>query len=235
MSEVLGHPLKILDIWVISPLTLGGDSLDSVLCYADQHDAVRVSNMGSIGSTLPVNIGDVFVVSIAEVIGSPESTLLGILSGQVNAFMHGRRWYPEMAHCMMTIAKLPGAHSCTEKANGMTTGTIFGRKSSSTGVRFHWTRCSVLSSSSTIYKSFQGSRFFRTIIEMENVSNKASRRSWARLIQKVYEVDPLLCPKCGHELKVIAVITEPGKYRHLLEVRKILEFLKRNHAPPFTE
>ena len=27
-------------------------------------------------------------------------------------------------------------------------------------------------------------------IEMENVSNKASRRSWARLIQKVYEVDP---------------------------------------------
>ena len=64
-------------------------------------------------------------------------------------------------------------------------------------------------------------------IEMENVSNKASRRSWARLIQKVYEVDPLLCPKCSHELKVIAVITEPH------EVRKILEFLKRNHAPPF--
>ena len=26
--------------------------------------------------------------------------------------------------------------------------------------------------------------------EMESVSNKASRRSWARLIQKVYEVDP---------------------------------------------
>ncbi len=38
---------------------------------------------------------------------------------------------------------------------------------------------------------------------------------------------------CGHELKVIAVITEPGKYRYLLEVRKTLEFLKRNHAPPF--
>ena len=64
-------------------------------------------------------------------------------------------------------------------------------------------------------------------LEMENVSNKASRRSWARLIQKVYEVDPLICPKCGHALKVIAVITEPH------EVRKILECLKRNHAPPF--
>jgi hydroxymethylpyrimidine pyrophosphatase-like HAD family hydrolase len=64
-------------------------------------------------------------------------------------------------------------------------------------------------------------------LEMENVSNKASRRSWARLIQKVYEVDPLICPKCGHALKVMAVITEPH------EVRKILECLKRNHAPPF--
>ncbi len=64
-------------------------------------------------------------------------------------------------------------------------------------------------------------------LEMENVSNKASRRSWARLIQKVYEVDPLICPKCGHELKVIAVITEPS------EVSKILRCLKRNHAPPF--
>jgi len=41
------------------------------------------------------------------------------------------------------------------------------------------------------------------------------------------ESRPLICPKCGHELKVIAVITEPH------EVRKILECLKRNHDPPF--
>ena len=59
--------------------------------------------------------------------------------------------------------------------------------------------------------------------EMETVSAKASRRSWARLIQKVYEVDPLICEKCGHEMKVIAVITNPH------EVQKILECLKRNH------
>jgi hypothetical protein len=62
---------------------------------------------------------------------------------------------------------------------------------------------------------------------METVSNKASRRSWARLIQKVYEVDPLKCPQCGHEMQVIAVITDPH------EVQKILECLKRNKAPPF--
>ncbi len=62
---------------------------------------------------------------------------------------------------------------------------------------------------------------------MDTVSSKALRRNWARLIQRVYEVDPLTCPKCGHEMRVMAVITEPH------EVRKILECLKRNHAPPF--
>ena len=49
----------------------------------------------------------------------------------------------------------------------------------------------------------------------------------AQLIQKIYEVDPLICPKCGHEMKVIVVITDPH------EVRIILECLKRNKAPPF--
>jgi hypothetical protein len=33
--------------------------------------------------------------------------------------------------------------------------------------------------------------------EMESVSSKVTRRSWARLILKVYEVDLLVCPKCG--------------------------------------
>jgi len=63
--------------------------------------------------------------------------------------------------------------------------------------------------------------------EMKTVSNKASKQSWARLIQKVYEIDPLVCPKCDHEMRVIAIITDP------YEVNKILECLKRNNAPPF--
>ena len=29
-------------------------------------------------------------------------------------------------------------------------------------------------------------------------------RSWARLIQKIYEVDPLTCPHCGGKMKIIA-------------------------------
>ena len=46
---------------------------------------------------------------------------------------------------------------------------------------------------------------------------------------KVYEVDPPACSKCGHEMKVIAIIIDPH------EVSKILECLKRNYAPPFDE
>mgnify|MGYP001561554084 CR=1 FL=1 len=36
----------------------------------------------------------------------------------------------------------------------------------------------------------------------------ALRRSWARLIRKVYEVDPLLCSRGGATMKVIAVIED---------------------------
>jgi len=61
----------------------------------------------------------------------------------------------------------------------------------------------------------------------EMASNKASRQSWARLIQKVYEIDPLICPKCSLKMRIVAVITDPS------EVSTILECLKRNNAPPF--
>jgi hypothetical protein len=31
---------------------------------------------------------------------------------------------------------------------------------------------------------------------------------WAEMIQKVYELDPLLSPRCGGRMKVIAFLTE---------------------------
>jgi hypothetical protein len=50
---------------------------------------------------------------------------------------------------------------------------------------------------------------------------RALRRSWAQLIKRIYEVDPLICPSCGSEMKVIAFITEHDV------VDKILRHLKR--------
>ncbi len=56
------------------------------------------------------------------------------------------------------------------------------------------------------------------------------RRNWARLIQKIYQIDPLLCPKCQGAMKVISFIED-----HAL-IKKILIHLglckTRNHDPP---
>ena len=35
--------------------------------------------------------------------------------------------------------------------------------------------------------------------------NFTSIKNWARFIQKIYEVDPLTCPKCQNQMKIISV------------------------------
>jgi hypothetical protein len=63
--------------------------------------------------------------------------------------------------------------------------------------------------------------------ETPAVGTKQQRSAWARLIKKVYGVDPLICPKCGSEMKIIAVIMDPT------EIEKILQHLvKIGRAPP---
>jgi hypothetical protein len=68
-----------------------------------------------------------------------------------------------------------------------------------------------------------------TIIAGE-MSSKQFRRNWARLIKKIYEVDPLLCPKCQGVMKIIAFIDDDAL------IKKILTHLglwqTRNHDPP---
>jgi hypothetical protein len=39
-------------------------------------------------------------------------------------------------------------------------------------------------------------------------SNRPSQ-TWAMLIKRVYEVDPLACPRCGGRMKVVAFIEPP--------------------------
>ena len=43
----------------------------------------------------------------------------------------------------------------------------------------------------------------------DSPSSRENASTWARLIKKVYGVDPLVCPKCGKEMKIIAIIPEP--------------------------
>jgi hypothetical protein len=58
----------------------------------------------------------------------------------------------------------------------------------------------------------------------------ALRRRWANLIRRVYEVDPLLCPRCGAQMRVIGFITEPSVVKHILD--HIRRRDRASRAPP---
>ena len=59
------------------------------------------------------------------------------------------------------------------------------------------------------------------------VSHQESRSTWAKLIAQVYEPNPLVCPRCHSEMRIVAVITEPQ------EILKILRHLvKFGLLPP---
>ena len=65
------------------------------------------------------------------------------------------------------------------------------------------------------------------------LTSKQFRRRWAMLIQKIYEVDPLCCPNCRKQMRIISILEAAPI------VRKILEHLDlwdtRNHDPPDEE
>ncbi len=42
------------------------------------------------------------------------------------------------------------------------------------------------------------------------------RKSWARLLRRVYEIDPLLC-RCGERMRVVGFITQPPVIRNILD------------------
>ena len=60
-------------------------------------------------------------------------------------------------------------------------------------------------------------------------TQRERRRQWARLIAKVFEVDPRRCP-CGGTMRVIAFILDPVVIRKILQHRPRPE--PRAHAPP---
>lgn len=61
----------------------------------------------------------------------------------------------------------------------------------------------------------------------EEATVDARKRAWARLLAKVYEVDPLVCPKCGAEMKVIAIIEDPDELGRILR-----HLVKMGRSPP---
>ena len=65
---------------------------------------------------------------------------------------------------------------------------------------------------------------------------RRARLTWGKLIRRVYDVDPLLCPFCGAEMKILAFIVD---FAGAKATAKSLELPAQEpeplaHAPPVT-
>jgi len=58
----------------------------------------------------------------------------------------------------------------------------------------------------------------------------AGRMRWATLLQRVFEVDALRCPRCGQAMRLIAAIEDPRVARRILECLKLPA-----RAPPIAD
>jgi hypothetical protein len=67
----------------------------------------------------------------------------------------------------------------------------------------------------------------------ERADRAALRRRWAEMIRRVYEVDPLVCPRCGGEMRVVGFITQPAVIKRILDHLRTREKVSRPppHAP----
>jgi hypothetical protein len=52
--------------------------------------------------------------------------------------------------------------------------------------------------------------------EVSAPARQAAKAAWAKLIRKVYEVDPLEYPRCGAQMRVIALIDDPAVIERIL-------------------
>jgi len=55
-------------------------------------------------------------------------------------------------------------------------------------------------------------------------------KGWAAMIRKVYEVDPMLCSKCGGLMKVVAFITDYQAIDRIIDHLK-LRFIAERPPP----
>ena len=64
---------------------------------------------------------------------------------------------------------------------------------------------------------------------------KAAGKGWAACLRKIFEVDPVMCVKCGGEMKLVAVILDDGELDRILAHQGWpVEFpkTKGSRAPP---
>jgi transposase len=66
---------------------------------------------------------------------------------------------------------------------------------------------------------------------MEEKLRPIPSKGWAEMIRKVYEVDPMVCPKCGGRMKIIAFLTDYTVVDRTIDHLK-LTFVTERPPPP---
>ena len=70
--------------------------------------------------------------------------------------------------------------------------------------------------------------------EEDTIDRKLARSRWAALIKRVYEVDPLVCPHCGQQMRIIAFIEKHNQYDVIEGILKHCNLWREpvSRAPP---
>jgi len=71
------------------------------------------------------------------------------------------------------------------------------------------------------------------LLIIEEGCPRVPRRGWAEMIRKVYEADPLLCPQCGGQMRIIAFLTDHAVVDRIIDHLK-LTFIASKPPPPST-
>jgi hypothetical protein len=61
---------------------------------------------------------------------------------------------------------------------------------------------------------------------------RAPRRSWARLLKRVYQADPVVCPRCPGPLKILSRIEDAPLIEKILRHLKLWDRPERPPPPP---
>ncbi|MHC4592661.1 MAG: trimethylamine methyltransferase family protein [Planctomycetota bacterium] len=89
--------------------------------------AMLLQELVELPVTWHIQLYAVDFVSAAMAFGSPQAALLYLMNCDVNAYFHGTRPRPASG-TLGTMAKLPGAQSCAEKASAMTLNALLGQR-----------------------------------------------------------------------------------------------------------
>jgi hypothetical protein len=63
-----------------------------------------------------------------------------------------------------------------------------------------------------------------------STSKKRCSKKWASLIKRVYEIDPLCCPRCCNQMRILALIDQPEIIEKILKHLNL--WLPIAHSPP---